>query len=460
MKLPKIKLKKKPDYIKLSNDMDFFELFRKIEAEFDNCFVLESLNEDVQFSRYAIIGFDPQLILKARGNELSIVNVLTGKEEIFEVDNPYYALREIIPQDIIARDFVGGLVGYLSYDAANYMESAVKIKQHPDFEQFKFGMYLDGLIQDKLTGETHYFFYDQNRIELVEKIISTQLKKQDHKPSVVELGDTLTKEQHTLQVNQIKEDIKAGLIFQCEVGFKTEFEIKGDKLQIYQKLRQVNPSPFMYYLKFSDQVIIGASPELIFRLKHGEMESAPLAGTIKRGRDFAEDQKLARDLLNDPKEVAEHSMLVDLHRNDMGRVAQFGTVKIRNLMTIKKFSHVQHIASEIVGIIKKGEDMFSALASNFPMGTVTGAPKIESMLIIESNEKQPRGPYAGGVGYFGFNGNCTFAVALRNLFVHGDHAFAQTSGGIVYDSIPEKEYDEIQRKLAAMKIVLTDFISK
>lgn len=184
------------------------------------------------------------------------------------------------------------------------------------------------------------------------------------------------------------------------------------------------------------------------------METFPLAGTAKRGKTAAEDQELARRLLNDPKEIAEHNMLVDLHRNDLGRVAKFGTVKVRSLMDIKKFSHVQHISSEISGVIKEGEDMFSALAASFPAGTLTGAPKIESMKIINRIENVPRGPYGGAVGHFGFDGNCTFAISIRSLFVSGDYAFAQTSGGVVLDSDPEKEYEEIENKLAGMRKAL------
>ena len=233
--------------------------------------------------------------------------------------------------------------------------------------------------------------------------------------------------------------------------------MNGDTTKIYEKLRIVNPSPHMYYLKFKDQKIIGASPELLFRLKNGEMETYPLAGTTKRGENSREDTQLARELLNDPKEIAEHNMLVDLHRNDIGKVAKFGTVKVRNLMDIKRYSHVQHISSEIVGIIDDKNDMFSALASNFPAGTLTGAPKIEAMKIINEIETSGRGPYGGAIGQFGFNGDCTFAIPIRSIFIKGKNGFIQTCGGIVHDSIPENELLEIERKLAAMKSVLESF---
>jgi anthranilate synthase component 1 len=210
----------------------------------------------------------------------------------------------------------------------------------------------------------------------------------------------------------------------------------------------------MYFLKFGDKKLIGASPETLLELQDGALVTRPLAGSIKRGQTVAEDKQLARQLLNDPKEIAEHNMLVDLHRNDVGRVAEFGSVRVRNLKGIKRFSHIQHIESEIVGRLRHNEDMFSAVAANFPAGTLSGAPKIEAMKIIDAIETEARGPYGGAVGHFGFNGNCAFAIAIRSLFVAGDHAYAQTCGGIVYDSEPEKEYDEVRRKLAAMEKAL------
>lgn len=444
--LPKIKINKKPTYIKFAEDVDFFELFKKIEQSFDTCFIYESLGDEGKFARYSIMGFDPEHVISARGNSL----FFDGQE--YPVKNPYSALREIVPQDIIASNYAGGLIGYLSYEAVNYFEPAVKVKVHELFDQFMFGVYTDGLILDKLTGELSYFYYTKNRLDEIKKIIETKVKQK--KLIVKLLREGLSKKEHAEIVEKVKEQIKAGNTFQCEVGFKTEFNLTGDTLQIYQKLRKINPSPFMYYLKFDKNKIIGASPELLFSLRNGEMTTRPLAGTIRRGKTAKEDQQLARKLLNDSKERAEHKMLVDMQRNDIGKVARFGTVRVKELMTIKKFSHVQHISSEVVGLIKKDEDMFSGLASNFPMGTICGTPKVETVKIIDENEKTARGPYGGGVGHFGFNGECTFALTLRSLFISGDYAYAQTSGGIVYDSVAEKEYEEINNKLSAMRKVL------
>lgn len=445
-KLPKIEINQKPTYLKLTEGVDFYELFKKIEQQFKTCFIFESLGEQGKFARYSIIGFAPQNIIKANGNTLYIDN------KLYETSNPYYELRKIMPDKTIAKNYCGGLIGYLSYEAINYFEPGLNVKKHPLFDQFLFGVYIDGIILDKLTNEIFYFYYDRNRSNILKKVMKSKIKNSSLK--VKFLGDSLNKSEHSKIVQSVKEEIRAGNVFQCEVGFKSEFKIEGNALKIYERLRSVNPSPFMYYLKFKKIKIIGASPELLFGLRDGEMQTHPLAGTIKRGKNDTEDQRLAKILLSDPKEKAEHNMLVDLHRNDLGRVAQFGTVRVRDFMSVKKFKYVSHIASEIVGIIKKDQDMFSALSANFPTGTLTGAPKIEAMKIIDRNEENARGPYGGAVGHFGFNGDCTFAIAIRSLFISGNYAFTQTSGGIVYDSKADKEYDEIQRKLQAMKEVL------
>jgi len=214
----------------------------------------------------------------------------------------------------------------------------------------------------------------------------------------------------------------------------------------------------MYYLKFKEKIIIGASPELLLNLHDGIMETYPLAGTIKRGQSVEEDMALAQTMLTDPKELAEHRMLVDLHRNDLGKVSRIGTVKISALMEVKRYSHVQHISSEVVGVISPAEDAFTALAAVFPAGTLSGTPKIESMKIIERLENNPRGPYGGAIGYFGFNGDCKMAIPIRSLFISDGEGYAQASGGVVWDSTPEGEYNEIQNKLAGMQKAIEPFI--
>ena len=456
----KIIIQGKPKYVKIGDEYDFFQLFIKIEQNFKNCFLFESLGEESNISRYHIVGFNPKYIVYSeQKDQLIIEDTSNGKIEKYICDNAYYELRKIIPQNIISRKYAGGLVGFIGYDSINFFEDNLNITKNNNFESFKFGVYLDGLIFDQMTGEIFYYYYEDNKIEILKEILK-QTNKFNKNVDCKFIKNSMTKEDHRKAVLKIKEDIKNGLIFQCEVGFKSHYRIKGNLTEIYSKLRSLNPSPHMYFMKFDDQVIIGASPELLFRLKNGEMETFPLAGTTKRGSNKEEDLKLARELLNDSKEIAEHNMLVDLHRNDLGRVAKFGTVKVRNLMDIKKYSHVQHISSEIAGIINENEDMFSALASNFPAGTLSGAPKIEAMKIINEIEEDGRGPYGGAIGQFGFNGDCTFAIPIRSLFIKGEEAYAQTCGGNVYDSDPNKEYQEIERKLEAMKIVLKSFENK
>lgn len=455
--IPKIELSGKPTYIKLAEDTSFFELFRKIEQRYDNCFLLESLGEESYISRNHIIGFDPAQIVYAKdAKTLGITDTKTNITREYPCDNPYFSLREIVPQSIISRRYAGGLVGYLGYDCVNFFEPSLNVRTSEMFEPFKFGVYRDGLAYDQMTGEIFYYYYDTNRIEAIQGLLNEPVAA--YGPTRCRaLGDSMNREQHEQAVHKVKDDIRAGLVFQCEVGFKSRYQIEGDCMRIYAKLREVNPSPHMYYFKFSEQKIIGASPELLFRLRNGEMETFPLAGTTRRGKDSKEDTQLARALLNDPKEIAEHNMLVDLHRNDLGRVARFGTVKVRNLMDIKRYSHVQHISSEIVGILHEDHDMFSALASNFPAGTLTGAPKVEAMKIINELEPEGRGPYGGAVGIFSFNGDCTFAIPIRSVFINKTDAYAQTCGGNVYDSNAADEYLEIERKLSAMRKVLASF---
>ena len=457
MSIEPIKIPKKPTYLKFAQEIDFFELFEVVDQKFQTTFLLESLGEHGHTSRHSIIGFDPEYLISAdHKHNLMVLNCRSGTERTYDVENPYYALRELIPQNIISRKYAGGLVGFLGYDSVSFFEPSLHVQSSEYFEAFKFGLYKDGLIWDKMTSEVFYFYYDENRLDLIESLVTTRkIDKTGFEASY--LGDTKSREEHKKAVEKVKKDICDGLIFQCEVGFKSLYELKGNPLRVYERLRDYNPSPHMYFFKFQDQRIVGASPELLFKLSQGEMETYPLAGTINRGKTDIEDKDLARKLLNDPKEIAEHNMLVDLHRNDIGRVARFGTVKVRKLMDIKRFSHVQHIASEIVGIIHEKEDMFSALASNFPAGTLSGAPKIEAMKIIDGLEESGRGPYGGAIGTFSFNGDCVFAIPIRTLFQKASHGYIQTCGGNVYDSVPENEYEEILRKLAAMKNVLKEF---
>lgn len=456
--LPTLQLPGKPHTEKLEPGLSFFDLFRIIESEHKHCFLLESLDPNNRHSRYSAIGFDPIALLRGKPGRLIWESERHEvKRQEVECDNPYHVLRDWFPNGILSRNYAGGLVGYIGYDASVFFEPSLDLKLHDWFDPFLFGLYLDGIVYDTMTGEIFYYSYGENRADVVRSIMHRAALRSG--PVRVEyLGDSASEEQHRRMVEATREEIIAGNTFQCQIGLQRNYRIEGDTLTIYERLRRISPSPFMFYLKFDGIKQIGASPELVFRLQQGEMETYPLAGTAARGATEEEDMLLARTLLNDAKEIAEHNMLVDLHRNDLGRVARFGTVRVRHLMDIRKFSHVQHISSEVVGILARDKTMFDGLASCFPAGTLSGAPKIESMKIIQRLEGDARGPYGGAVGQFGLNGNATFTIPIRTLFVAGDQAFARASSGIVYDSVPENEYGEIQRKLAAMDACLKEFM--
>jgi anthranilate synthase component 1 len=251
-------------------------------------------------------------------------------------------------------------------------------------------------------------------------------------------------------VNLVKEHIIAGDIFQAVLSRRIECRIADDPFAVYAALREINPSPYMYYLDFGDEKVIGASPEMLVRVEKRRVTTVPIAGTRPRGKTPAEDEQFAQDLLIDTKECAEHTMLVDLARNDIGRVCRFGSVEVNEFMTIEKFSHVQHIVSTVNGILKDNLDCYDAFRSCFPAGTVSGAPKIRAMQIIDEQESLPRGLYAGAVGYIGFDRNLDFAIAIRTVIIRDGTAYLQVGAGIVADSVPASEWTETENKAAAM----------
>lgn len=431
------------------------DVISAVRAKTDNSFVFESLGDPKTASRFHLVGFDPQYLVSASGSTLRIERREDGEVFEFSDENPYYALRKLMPPAISERTYCGGLVGYLSFDSVGYFEESLSVKRSEHFDTFKFGLFLDGVVYDQVTDESYYFHFGENRFDQYFARIGAG--PSDDTVEVRFLGDTLDREAHAGFVDYVKREISQGNVFQCELGFRSNYAINGDSLEIYRELRSVNPSPHMYLVQFGDQELIGASPELLLRLTDREVETYPLAGTARRSPDTTEDRANARALLNDEKELAEHRMLVDLHRNDLGRVCEIGSVRIRDLMEIKKFSHVQHISSEIVGLLESGEDAFSALAACFPAGTLTGAPKIEAIRLLDVLEQEGRGPYGGAVGYFAFNGDAAFAIPIRSLFRHGARGYVQTCGGNVFDSNAHDEFEELLGKLAAMKSVLRKF---
>jgi anthranilate synthase component 1 len=260
----------------------------------------------------------------------------------------------------------------------------------------------------------------------------------------------MSKEQFTRAVDKLKRYIYDGDVYQVVLSRKMKFNVKGNLLSVYRHLREINPSPYMYLLKIANRCIIGSSPEMLLRVTKDYVESFPIAGTRPIVDDEEMNEKLRSDLLNDEKEIAEHTMLVDLSRNDVGRVCKYGTVRVHDHMTVKRFSHVQHLVSHVTGRLQEDKDSYDAFKAVFPAGTVSGAPKVRAMEIIDELEREQREAYAGAVGYFSFNGSCDFAITIRSLFVNNNKAYLQSGAGIVMDSVPEKEWMETEHKADAI----------
>ena len=447
--IPEIKIEKYQEE-KLELPISAFEVFKRLYPHCENIFLLESLGEEGKYNRYSYIGFDPLFVISAKNNEIKINN------QIKKVSNAYTLLSEFsrsFDKKGKGEGYRGGLVGYLSHEATKYFEKAFKGYGNSDFPDFEFGFYLDGLRFDKKIKECTYFCYGKSRIKKVLRLINASGKLDSFIFKNIGVGKS--KDEHRKMILTAKEYIVKGDIFQAVLSLKTFYKILGDKRRIYAVLRQINPSPYMIYFKFGQREIITASPELLIRVKGDRLEHfGTLAGTIKKGKTKEEDEILAQKLQSNDKERAEHMMLVDLARNDVGRICEFGSIKVDNMATVKKYSHVQHLYSEVYGKLRKGEDTFSALAACFPAGTLTGAPKIEAMKIISQLEGTSRGPYGGVGGFFSISGDSMLAIIIRSIFINGEKAFTQTGSGIVLDSKPEKEFNEIINKQKAMEETL------
>ena len=428
------------------------EVFNGLVSQHDYCFLLETLGDEDQSqpSGQSYIGIAPKHDFAARNGSLYI----DGKEQLD--DDPYEALRQqlaVSKQELPY--YHGGLVGYMAHEAMRYAEPTLEFPYEQDFFDFQFGEYEDGLVFDGAESP-RYFYQGEDRSGLYGKLA---LASQELSIDFVE-GAKSQLEYHDM-VRKAREDISNGRVFQVVLANKYEYNFSGELFELYKELRRINPSPFMFFLKFGDIVTMGASPELLLHTKpDGQVSVEALAGTIKRGQTEAEDAELAQTLQNDEKEIAEHNMLVDLYRNDVGRVSEIGSVKIDNLKYVKRLSHVQHLCSLISGKLAGHKDMFDALLAAFPAGTLAGAPKIEAAKMIIELEGYERGPYGGCVGYFGYNGDSLHAVNIRAVNAVGDKLSLHTGSGIVYDSAPESEYDEISRKKAAMDAAMQPFLGE
>jgi anthranilate synthase component I len=421
-------------------------IFFKLSAEHDCAFLLESRTGLENTALYSYAGFDPTLIVRVKDG------ITTVNERQEDVQDPLDAVQRLISQKQHAQHrygFLGGAVGYVSYDAVRYWEripqTTVDDLEFPDLEM---GIYDDGIVLDHLRREAFYFHIGKNRYEELCTILRSPCE-----PGDVSIGPprlNVEKKTYESMVEKAKKYIAAGDIFQTVLSKRYSFAFAGDLAPVYLTLRAMNPSPYMFFLKMQDRAIMGTSPETLVKVADDRIESFPIAGSRPVTGDPKRDAELTDDLLSDPKEIAEHVMLVDLARNDVGRVAEAGSVHVPAFMDVQRYSHVQHIVSMVAGKLRNGADCFDVLRAAFPAGTVSGAPKVRAMEIIEELEPVRRGPYAGAVGYFSYNGDMDFAITIRALFAKGGTCHLQTGGGIVADSVPENEWMETEFKAQAL----------
>ena len=441
-----------PNIVPLELTENQFQIYNKIARNYSNTFLFESLTGPEVLAETSVMGFDPKIVFKGYTDKVEIFQ--DDKIQTVQTQNPFSELKNLLRKSSNQQyRYLGGAVGIVNYDSIRLTEDIPDLHNSPQ-PLMEFGIYDDGLLYDNMEKKLFYFYYDENRFD---KLKMSKDEFGDFKSS--EAIANTNKQEFSEIVNKAKGYIHSGDIFQVVLSRKFTFDAKGDDLTLYKKLRSLNPSPYMYHLKQNKKITIGASPEMLVRITNDKVETFPIAGTRKITQDEEKNQKLSQELLNDEKELAEHTMLVDLGRNDIGRVCKYGTVHPESLMEIKRFSHVQHIVSHVVGKISEKNDMFDAFRAVFPAGTVSGAPKVRAMEIIDELETEARGPYAGAVGYFSFNNCCDFAIAIRSIFIDNNKGFVQSGAGIVSDSVPENEFKETEHKAGAMLQALREVSS-
>lgn len=429
-----------------------------------HCYMLESAVADEQWGRYTFLGFAPKLEITCIDGEMQIGNVK------IETENPSEHIRQILadyksPRFAYLPSFTGGLVGYFSYDYLGYSEPSVRCRVE-DSEAFKD---VDLMLFDKVIAFDHVrqkiilivnmslddieVGYNKTVLELKQlvELLKKGEKKQETKGCLMgEVIPLFEKEQFCGMVEQAKQYIREGDIFQIVLSNRLSAPFEGSLLNTYRMLRTINPSPYMFYFSGTDVEVAGASPETLVKLENGILHTFPLAGTRPRGKTNEEDRALSQELLADEKELAEHNMLVDLGRNDLGKISRFGTVKVEKFHTIKYFSHVMHIGSTVRGEICKGKDALDAIEAVLPAGTLSGAPKIRACQLIGELENNKRGIYGGAIGYIDFTGNMDTCIAIRIAYKKNGKVFVRSGAGIVADSVPEKEYTECINKAKAV----------
>jgi anthranilate synthase component 1 len=455
-------------------------------------FLLESVEGGEKWARYSFLGSQPSRSIRNWGTKVEIRDIEEGTS-IVETENPFEVLKKEIgdykPVDVPGLPrFYGGLVGYIGYDMVRFFERIPdNNKQGLELPDMFFTVTDTVIIFDNLRGkmkvvsnahinnkppEKAYREAEEKIDTIIERLRNPQLRRRDKKarsaasipmPELLPNGrykgqppvasyesSFFTKEEFEDAVRKGKDYIVSGDVIQVVLSQRFERKLTIDPFDIYRALRIINPSPYMYYLDTGDATLVGSSPEILVRLEGKKILVRPIAGTRKRGDTEEEDKALEEELKNDPKEIAEHIMLVDLGRNDVGRVSETGSVKVTELMAIERYSHVMHLVSNVEGNLKDGLDAFDVLGACFPAGTVSGAPKVRAMEIIEELEPIRRGPYAGAVGYLSYSGNMDTCITIRTLIIKGQKVYVQTGAGIVADSIPDREFAETINKAMGM----------
>ncbi|MDP7015093.1 MAG: anthranilate synthase component I [Pirellulaceae bacterium] len=455
----------------VSDSLTPVSAFHKLNVGDAAC-LFESVVGGENVGRYSFLAANPFLTVTATRNQV-VVDADGNREEI-QCDDPLEELRRRIQSFRVAcvdglPPFTGGAVGFASYDVVRYEEHLPAAPQDdrglPDlafaffdrmvvFDNVNKTMYVIAMARlDRHRGD-HSAAYEEARQRVDE------LCRQLAEPVVgltpcdiatdgvvdIDYESNFARDEFENAVRRCVDYIEAGDIFQVVISQRLKLPLRCEPFEIYRTLRVVNPSPFMFYLRMPEVTLVGSSPEIMCRVMDGKVTVRPLAGTRPRGNDPTEDRRLERELLDDPKERAEHIMLVDLGRNDVGRVAEYGSVELSDVMVIERYSHVMHITSNVTGQLADGKDAFDALRASVPAGTVSGAPKVRAMEIIDELEPHRRGPYAGAVGYVDYNGDMDTCIALRTLVVHNDHVYVQAGAGIVADSVPADEYAETLNK--------------
>lgn len=440
-------------------------IYRSIQEEGIPSFILESVENKDQWGRYSFIGLNPKSQIRVSGNEVKI------DEKIITVDNPISYLIELIkeyesPVIMDRPKLTGGLIGYFGYDTIRFMEKRLTNIPEDDLHMPECHLcrYDEIIAFDHLSNkviiiqnmhrddnlEETYKGLEQRALEILKLIERRPEKKEKSILGTPEVLSNVTREEYEKNVETAKEYIRNGDIFQVVLSQRFEVRTEVDPFDVYRCLRASNPSPYLYYFDFVDYQVVGASPEMLVNVTNGVVTTKPIAGTVPRGETKEEDDKLVCQLQNDPKERAEHTMLVDLGRNDVGRVSKFGSVKVENFMTVEKYSKVTHLVTDVQGKLRDDKTPLDALMSVLPAGTLSGAPKVRAMEIIDELENRKRGVYGGTVGYLAYDGNIDTCIAIRTVLFKDGVGYVQAGAGIVADSQPEKEFEETKNKALAV----------